>query len=146
MTEDFWLCRGKEKNTNKWRVGFFCIVEYIRDNKKHPIIFPECVELYGPGEFSEFYFVIPETLGLYTGLTDNNGTKLFEGDIVCGVSEFFGSNAPVGVIRYDCCRFVIDFGYSKNGGSKDIEYLGDWNEDVIVIGNIHDHTTEEECK
>lgn len=90
--------------------------------------------------------VIPETVSEFTGVQDADGNDIYENDIVCGVSEFFGTSAPVGVIRYDCCRFVIDFGYSKNGGSKDIEYLGDWNEDVIVIGNIHDHTTEEECK
>ena len=90
--------------------------------------------------------VIPETVSEFTGVQDADGNDIYENDIIIGVSEFFGTSAPVGVIRYDCCRFVIDFGYSKNGKvSEDIEYLGDWNEDIIVTGNIYDHVTKEEC-
>ena len=124
--------KARDAFSNEWIYGTVC---YFSNLKKVIIDSSDGSRIVIPGTVSEF-----------TGVKDADGNDIYENDIVCGVSEFFGTNAPVGVIRYDRCRFVIDFEYSKNGkASEDIEYLGYWNKDVIVIGNIHDHTTEEEC-
>lgn len=71
-----------------------------------------------------------KTIGQYTGLTDKNGTKIFEGDIVDILTE----NEEIGVITYDEGGFVVkadgfcvDFHNNINGT------------DLEVIGSIHDN-------
>ena len=76
-----------------------------------------------------FYKVDPSTVGQFTGLTDKNGKKIFEGDIVANERER-------GVVSYgdfncDCCYGV--FGWSF--GNADIRKYNTYE----VNGNIHDN-------
>lgn len=87
----------------------------------------------------EFWEVIPETVGDYTGLTDKNGKPIFEGDIVktkygrlCRVI-FFESSAHR-------CWDLVPIGTTDNLKVKaptswDLWYSGN----LEVIGNIHDN-------
>lgn len=80
-----------------------------------------------------------KTVGQFTGLTDKNGKKIFEGDIVkiiAPISDFDdnGGKIIVGEMIFDDACFWLK-GY---GGVA--PYAPYWNEcELEVIGNIHDN-------
>ena len=106
----------------------------------YPKIIPEC-----DGRHQTIYStaIKEETLGQYTGLTDKNGTRIFEGDIVKGKSEYFGNGSlnQKAVVLYDRGQFLLSFGETLEECKQlnDFEVVGVWNGDVEVIGNVHDN-------
>jgi uncharacterized phage protein (TIGR01671 family) len=118
------LFRGKRKDNGEWVEGG------IYHNSEDEIVF--IIKDTGLG-YHEFIEVIPETVGQFTGLYDNdkNGTKIFEGDIVKGKDYLEEGLEVYGCIDHRNGSFVIvgDF----------ITYYRWLDYEVEVIGNIHDN-------
>lgn len=131
------LFRGKDFSgdiNHSWCIGSLDATE----NNHTVIIYPD--------RFGNKCRVVvdPETVGQYTGLTDKNGTKIYEGDIVTyedAIADYEGyhddvflNRGKVEISAWDGICFT-----NRQTVEMDDLYESETMVDCEVIGNIHDN-------
>ena len=120
------LFRGKRKSDGEWVLGYVVPTTTNTYGKGVDIIDTDGIDYdelnyFRPGFCSDP--VVPETVGQFTGLTDKNGKKIFEGDILT-----LRTRRPH-IVKFE------DGGFVLTGTAIPICHANKFE----VIGNIHDH-------
>ena len=113
------LFRGKRMDNGKWEYGFLSWNDSPRKRSYH----------------INNDVVYSETVGQFTGLTDKNGTKIFEGNIVKSWnSEYERPLICEYIHEYSCFAFIDKADYNN-------QYFWNFNDcsKSEVIGNVHDN-------
>lgn len=135
------LFRGKRIANGEWVCGYYVLRKrpYFKDkgaNFEHIICDNLVIDDSNDKQFVDTipitYSVDPETIGQYTGLTDMNGRKIFEGDIV--ISDYIDYEDERGVVQWDSdiAKFIITY------STFTVDFDSVCGEELEIVGNVYD--------
>lgn len=138
--------RGKSKDANEWVFGDFFDTRHSAFCNYMPTIIEN-----GGITPIDFYLVIPETVGQFTGLTDKNGKEIYEGDII-KFQKYSNYDDEHSNLKRHIAKVIFKEGcfcwdILKEGSQSDFHYsykteplkntCTTWG--LEIIGNIHDN-------
>ena len=134
------LFKAKRKDNGKWVEGYYCKLDETtycisEDYERHPVpthhyILYETMTDWGlPNRFLQFE-IDHDTLCQYIGLTDKNGQKIWENDVVYARCNGLSGK---GVVQYERGCFVL----KDSKRSRTYSLFGEWK--FRVDGNIFDN-------
>lgn len=108
--------------THRWNYGF------VAKGNESAVIFPVADD--GTVFLGIQIYVLPETIGQFTGLFDKNGREIYEGDII----RHSPKSDIYYIIEWHDCGLV-----AKKIGSSSYAGITYWINTTEVIGNIYDN-------
>lgn len=133
------LFRGKRIDNDEWACGSFCMDAI--ELKNGPCGVDGFIRLFDfhMGKM-QMHEVDRETVGQFIGLTDKNGKKIFEGDLIkADNGDGISKDSPLIVSKPDfyagfTSGRIIDGEYIENNVLN--QYIAS---QMIVVGNIHEN-------
>ena len=120
------LFKGKRTDNGAWVEGAFCLKDC--DDPFGDMVDRPSIIKYDPPCDGFWFRVDPETVGQFTGLTDKNGKKIFEGDIISGLGNTYVCKWDEGNVEFTVFDSKESFGLAYAAYPC-----------MEVVGNIHDN-------